>query len=912
MLVGREGECARLDGLIADARRGRSSALVVRGPAGIGKSALLAYAGGRAGRTALRGTCGVESEVELGFSSLFDLVRPDLTRIEELPAAQAAALAGALSLGPAVPGSRYAVAAATLMLLATVAEAGGLVVTVDDAQWLDAPTAEALAFAARRLDAEGVLLLFAVRDGEPSALDGSGLPELRVAGLGRKAAHALLLQQGPIASDVAERLVQAIAGNPLALREVPSMIPAAVLAGREPLDEPLPVSRAVEAAFAHRVVGLPPATRWCLLLAAASETPSLVILAAATGTVGGGLAALGAAERVGLVTVDGGRVVFAHPLLRSVIYHGAGSHERRRAHRALADAVPPGAVERRAWHLGRAAAGPDEAIAGGLEEAAVAARAVAGPGAGARAFARAAELTPDPDERARRRIEAARDLQTSGCVDDSSALLGLALADTDDPALRADADLLRARLQVWGGEPGRAFASLRATAAGVAVDDPARAAALLTDAAVVATMRGDYAAQVATAHAAVAAAQRAGSDAAVAAAEVVLAHGLVNTGSGAEGEALLRRREAHLGDGTPVDAAALLQLAGFTWMCLEDDAAARRHLDVAIGSLRDAGAFGTLPFLLASRSMLDHRTGRWAAAGAGAWEAVRLAEETGHLGELPFHLVCLAAIEAPQGRVRDCRAHLATAAELVERFGVDSVRPWMEAALGALELGQGRYGEAVAALERIPPLVARMAIGQPTLVLWLPDLVETYARSGRRADAGEALEELEGQAEASGRIWARATAARCRGLLAPSGKADQHFRAALEWHGRSPAPFEVARTNLCYGERLGLERRRTEARGPLVSALDAFSRLGAEPWTARARAELARNGGRVRGHTDPGLDRLTPQELQVALVVAEGAANKEAAAALFLSPKTVEFHLGNAYRKLGVRSRTELTRLVTG
>lgn len=911
MLVGRERECTHLDELLAQARDGRSAALVVRGEAGIGKSALLSYAERRAGRMGLRATCGVESEVDVAFSSLFDLVRPDLPRIGELPPGQAAAMEAALALGPQSGGGRFAVAAATLSLLAVVAEEHGLLVLVDDAQWLDPPTTQALAFAARRLQAEGVVLIFAVRDGEGSGVDLAGLPELRIEGLGPEAARLVLAARGrPVVPEVADRLVRLTAGNPLALRELPLTLPAEVLGGHAPVQEPLQIGRRLEDVFTRRLDRLPWATRSCLVLVAASGTRSLATVASAVAAAGQDVAALRPAELAGIISVEGDVVEFVHPLMRSVVYQAAPGTQRRRAHQVLADVVSPADVDRRAWHLGRAAAGPDEAIARGLEDAALAARARAGRGAGARAFERAAQLTPNPEERCRRLIEAARDYQLSGEVESSSPLIDQALAESDDPDLRAEAGLLLARLLVWRGEPTLAYSSLRAQADALRTVRSTRACALLTDAAIVATMRGDYRAQVASAEAAVAAARRSGSETGLAQAEVVLAHGLVNIGHGGEGVAILLRRDVRVDTATRPEDAPLLQLAGFAWMCVEENARARQHLDVAIGSLRQAGAFGSLPFLLASRSMLDHRTGRWAAACAGASEAVRLAQDCGHDSELPFYLVCLAAIEASQGRDEDSRGHLDTAAGLVERYGVDSVLPWMEAARGALELGQGRYDEAIVVLQRIPELVRRMAIGQPTLVPWLPDLVEAYFRAGRLSSAERALGELERQAEASGRIWAHATAARCRGMLCPTGVADRQFHAALRWHEQIVAPFDLARTQLCFGERLGLEGRREQARDLLHSAFDTFERLGATAWTERAGERLMSSGARRRRRTDPRLARLTSQELQVAYAIQDGATNKEAAAALFLSTRTIEFHLGNAYRKLGLRSRTQLARLL--
>ncbi len=343
----------------------------------------------------------------------------------------------------------------------------------------------------------------------------------------------------------------------------------------------------------------------------------------------------------------------------------------------------------------------------------------------------------------------------------------------------------------------------------------------------------------------------------------------------------------------------------FTW--LEDYDRARRLLADGIAQARAWSAPGLLPYGLLSMCELEFRTGHWASAYAAGAEAARLGEETGQLNDRAYAFGVLSRVEAALGREEDCRAHLAQSLELVEQLGAEILRAYAGATLGFLELGLGRAEQAVAALEAVASFLGERPAGDPAVLQWVPDLVEAYVRQGRRADALATLARFERDAEHSGSGWAAATAARCRGLLAGEDAFETEFRDALALHD---TPFESARTELALGERLRRAGRRVEARASLRAALATFDRLGARPWADRARAELRASGERVRRGSPAAAERLTPQELQVALEVAGGSTNREAAAALFLSPKTIEFHLRNVYRKLGIRSRTELVRMV--
>jgi DNA-binding CsgD family transcriptional regulator len=344
---------------------------------------------------------------------------------------------------------------------------------------------------------------------------------------------------------------------------------------------------------------------------------------------------------------------------------------------------------------------------------------------------------------------------------------------------------------------------------------------------------------------------------------------------------------------------------GQAFMWMEDHDGSRRLLEGGIAQARAWSAPGLMPYGLLCLCELEFRSGRWAHAYAAGDEAVRLAEETGQINDIGYSLAVLARVEAALGREAECRSHMAASLEIVDLLGAEIVRGYVACTLGLLELGLGRAEEAVAALEELAGFLGERPAGDPAVMQWPPDLVEAYVRLGRREDAERALGVFEASARHSGSSWATAAAARCRGLLAPDDAFDEPFAAALEYDGM---PFESARTRLVLGERMRRAGRRVEARAALRDALVTFSRLGAQPWAQRARTELRASGERVRRGSPTATEQLTPQELQVALEVARGSTNREAAVALFLSPKTIEFHLRNIYRKLGIRSRTELVR----
>ena len=912
MLLGRKAEAARIDRLLAAARRGESGALLLRGEPGIGKSALCRYALERAPAMTTLEVRGLESEVELPFAGLSVLLAPVIDRLESIPEPQAAALAGALGLSAPIPGDPLTVYAATLSVLAAAADEAPLVVVVDDAHWLDQSSGQALLFVARRLHSEGIALLLTARTGEAFSSGGSELAELELSGLSMDASMALLTEatHGRVTPAVGERLHDATAGNPLALAEICAQLSDDQLAGGQPVEDPLPAGPSLQRALRRRSTELPVETQRAVLIAAASDSEAMHPIAAAIRSLDMGVEALEPAETAGLIEIEVATLAFRHPLLRSAVYHGATPPERRAAHAALAGALSGDRdAGRRAWHLAHAAVAPDENIAEALESAAMDARQRSGSAAAATAFERAATFSITDEQRSRRLFEAAIDYDLAGQLDRAIALLGEALSYTVDPLLRADIHNLRGRLDSWRRPTQATQRLLLEEAERVEAVDPARATLLLVNATTPSFLLGDTAQALAIAERAYAVGERVGGPMAMLAA-LPLACALILRGDSRRARELLTQCRPLVDQG---DVFMVAPLAGQLMQCLawvEDYATADTVGQRVVGAARKSSAPGVLRLVLAFRSELDFRLGRWSEAYAHATEALRLAREAGSGTELAYSLTCLARIDAAQGREADCRAHVEEAREVFADRGIASTLSYGQAALGLLELGLGHVDRAIEQLELVAALNLEHGLGHPNVIPWRPDLVEAYARAGRREEAEVALATLEQEADSADSAWARGTAARCRGLLAPEDDFEAHFAKALEYQSGASAAFDRARTELCLGERLRRSKRRIDARKALRQALVAFERVGATPWAERAQAELKATGETAR-RRDVSLSlQLTPQELQVALTVAGGATNREAAAALFLSPKTVEFHLGRVYRKLNIRSRSELAREV--
>jgi DNA-binding SARP family transcriptional activator/DNA-binding CsgD family transcriptional regulator len=903
-LVGRERECDRIAELLAAARAGRSGALVLSGEPGVGKSALCAWAVARAASMRVIAVRGVESELDLPFAGLSELCAAELGRVAQLPEPQARALEAGLARRDPNPGDRFAIGAALVSLLALAAAREPLLVVVDDAQWLDASSAAALLFAARRLRGESVALLIAARPGTRFDAERADVPCLLVRGLAPVAASALLEHaHGGIADDVAKLLAARTGGNPLALLEVPTILTSAQLAGHQPIDEPLPVGPTLVRALLGRLDGLPDGARRALLVAAASGAERVQPVVDALAALGLDRALLDAAERAGVLTIKGERFEFRHPLLRSALYHGAVGPLRREAHGALARVT---AGEARAWHLAYAIVGEDEGVAAMLEEAGMEARRRGAPAAAAAALERAGRLSEPGDRRIRRFTEAARDAHIAGQSAAALELLDDALAGSPEPVQRADIQHVRGRILVMQGRTGTAYRLLVDEAARIRDLDSNRTAAMLAEACLDRFLSADVATAVEVAREANRVAERA-EPGVQAFAGVMLAVALVVSGNRADGSALLDRHLPLLRMADPLtEAGELISVAAQCSLWLERHDVAAELLGGVTATARRASAPAALLHPLACRAELDLRVGRWTLASAQLQEAAGLGAVMGQTVFAAYPPECLAWLAGAAGEERRCRDHAAHAITLIDAHRNELGRLYVLSALGLLELSLGRIDGAIAELERARDLADGHGIAEPNVGHWQADLVEAYARAGRSEDAHDALEAFECKAERTGGRWALGTAARCRGLMAENGDHDTWFETALGHLEAVDARFEIARTHLCHGERLRRAGRRTDARHALGLAHEEFDRLGARPWAARAQVELRATGATPRRRKEGAdRDRLTDHELQVAMIVARGASNREAAASLFLSPKTIEFHLAHIYRKLGVRTRTE-------
>jgi DNA-binding CsgD family transcriptional regulator len=914
MLVGRDAECERIDRLLSQARHGTAGVLVLVGQAGVGKTELLRYAQSRGADMQVLRARGSETEAELSFAGLADLIRPLIGAISQIPAPQAAALAGALRLtSPPDGGDRFASYLATLSLLAQEADETPVLAIIDDVQWLDTATIEALAFVCRRLSAEPIAVLMSARDSQDALPVGlRDLPTTQLRGLDDDSA-ALVLDDAcaeTLTPAVRRRLVEVTAGNPLALREIPSVLSEQQRLGADPLPDPLPAGPSVRWAFGRRLGTLSDNARTALLVAAISNSNNLAEIDRALSLVGASVQDLIEAEAVGMVTIADGRLEFAHPLVRSTVYASADDQQRRHAHQLLADSLcDDDDLDRRAWHLAAACFGPDESVARQLENAALMARRRGGPVGAATALERSARLSPDRSSRVRRLREAAGDWVFAGVPKRAEALLDEAETLGPDPAERTHIVLLQSSLATYAGDTERAYGLLTAEAARAERDDPGGAALLLAKAVLPVLADGDVRLAATTAGQAQTIA-RSSSPFVSAQVNAIVLHTFILSGQGRSVASLIDRYEALLPTSEGLlraRFAACSLAASFIWT--EQFDRARSGLGRVVAAARAAGAPAMLPYPLALTCDVSRRTGEWAAASAAGHEAVTLARELRQPGDLLPSLVCLARLEAVQGLEQDCRAHVSEALEIAGERGFRSMVTVARHALGSLALGRGELELAIPELEQAGQLTRDGGLEEPAVVEWAPDLVEAYVRCGRLEEADRLLVTFTSQAERSGQCGGLAAAARCRGLLASTSEYEKHFTVACELHERAEMPFELARSRLCLGERLRRDQRRVDARVPLRQAAKQFQQLGATPWTERTVLELRATGETVaRDAQAPAA--LTPQELQVALTVASGATSREAANSLFLSPRTVDHHLGKIYQKLEVRSRTELVRMV--
>ncbi|HEY2438377.1 MAG TPA: AAA family ATPase [Solirubrobacteraceae bacterium] len=900
-LLGRRRECAALDQLMASVRTGLSRALVLRGEAGVGKSALLEHLVQHASGCSVARTAGVESEMELAFAGLHQLCAPFLDPLERLPAPQRDALGTAFGLRGGDPPDRFLVGLAVLSLLSDVAEERPLVCIVDDAQWLDSASAQALSFVARRLGAESVGLVFAVRDSSGERhLD--GLPELAVGGLDDPDAYEVLAVAvtGPLDERVRDRIVAETGGNPLALLELPRGRTPAELAGGFGLPEGPALSGQIEQSFRERLAPLAPSTRLLLLVAAAEPVgdPLLVWRAAAKLSIGPDAAA--PATAAGLIDF-GASVRFRHPLVRSAVYGAGAPQERQRVHRALAEATDADLdPDRCAWHLAQATVGLDEDIAAELERSAGRARARGGLAAGAAFHERAVELTPDPRQRAQRALLAAQSKHQAGAPDAALRLLGMAQAGPLDELEHARAQLLHAQITFAMTRGRDAPPLLLEAARRLEPLDPrlARETYLEAFAAVLSTdrlVRGEDAREVA---AAVLAADWEPSaracDLLLDGLALLTRDGYV-AGAPALTVALRAFREEHLSE---EDELRWLWVAYHVARALGDygawDELTARHLELA----RRAGAFSLLSIALTERVAVELASGRIAVATSLAAEQDAVIEATGS------HLVPRASIVLANWRGRDAEALALTEAREQEvlRRGEGL---WLVANEWGSVLrynGLGRYEEALAAAERAAEDPRGMG-------LWIRDLfelIEAAVRSGHAERAAGPLAQLAEIAHAAGTDWALGSYARAAAMLAEGETAERLYREAIERLSRVPGSETLARAHLLYGEWLRRENRRVDAREQLHIAHAMLADVGMEAFAERARHELLATGEKVRKRTVETRDELTPQEGQIARLARDGVSNSEIGTRLFISPRTVEWHLHKVFTKLGISSRKEL------
>lgn len=915
VLVGRTDECEFLTATLDDARKGVARAVVISGESGIGKSALLRHvtvAAAASGFTVARAQ-GIESEAEIAFAGLADITRPFQAGIAGLPEVQARALGGSLALGPPAGGERFVVATATLGLLAAAADSAPLLLVIDDAHWLDRPSAEAITFVARRLVAERIACLIAVRDGEPSAMDCAGLTRLPVHGLGVHAAKELLDRRPspPMAAEVRERLIDGTGGNPLALIEAADALSPAQRDGRAPIAEPLPTGTGIEQAFLRRLDPLPADCRAMLLLAAAGHGCDLRTIRDAGRRLGADPASIETAEATGLIAIDALRLEFRHPLIRSALYHAAPSSERRAVHRALAQALAShGDEERQAWHLCLAAEGHDEQVATLLERTAVSARDRTAYATASKGFERAASLSADLPSRHRRLVGAAAVGHLAGQLERADSLLDEALGSVSTPLERAEIQHLRGCIGLWRTNPRRSSQMLVEEAERIIGLHPDKAALMMADAVAPAMAGGDVMSALAIGERACLIARH-GDRSVQRLVNAIRGAALVAQGRGADGYAHVQASPMfeEMSDFHFTGSAPSYHVP-VTHACVwaGDWARGEVMLDRAVGKARALSVIGLLPFLLGVRSELNFRTGKWDAALSDAVESVILARQSGEHSFLPFALVAQSVVHAGRGDRERCQRTVEEAVRLADLHETLPARAYAAASFGLLELGLGRPGDAVPHFEAVAELMRGAGVHQPGVIQWQADHVEACLRAGSRPRGLDVLATFEREAEASGNPWALGASARCRALFADPARVESHLARADELFGRLRATFEQARTDLCRGELLRRARQRVAARGHLSRALSVFDRLRAGPWADRTRAELEATGAPARRRETSAAPPLTAQELQVAKLAAEGEGNREIATALFLSRKTVEFHIGNLHRKLGTTSRARLVR----
>jgi len=909
VLHGRDAERGRLATLLAEACDGHAGTLLVHGEPGVGKTALLEDLVASAGSDVqvLRAQ-GMESEMPLPFAALHSLLRPVLGIRDRIPTPQARVLRAAFGEADDVTVEPFLAALATLSVISEAAVDAPVLCVVDDAQWLDQATADAVLVAARRLAADRVAVVFAARDGEGRAFAPDGVPAVALRPLAGDAARAVLTEAAGAAvpDDVADQLLTQAAGNPLALVELPTTLSGQQLAGDAPLPPQLHLTAGMERVFLDRCRRLPQTVQTLLLVAAADDSGHLATVRAAAERLGADPDSIDAAERSGLLLVDGDTVRVRHPLVRSAVYQAATSRERREAHRAMAEALDPDAdPDRYAWHRAAAVDTPDLAAVAGLTAAGARAERRGGYAAASAAYERAAELTAAEQPRAAHLYAAARTAWAAGLTAPARRLAAAARDIADDRVLRADIDRLRGRIDVNVGSATDAHHTFAAASRAVSADDPTRSLELAVAAVLLSTYGADSGTRL---------------DADALAADAIggrtprtrcLGHLLrtLTLAAAPDWPGAVASLRAALDAGADVADLDLLSHLGNAALHVGDDDAHHRSFTAMVTGARAAGAGMLVLYALPRLGFTQLVTGRWAALRGDAEDALSLSASVGQRQLAAAPLGWLAVLAALQGRPdAECDALLAELDQAAgQPLGVlaDPVHDLLRWAQGTRAANGGdtrgakhRFGSIrVGAIRRLTAV----------------DRIEAAVRAGDQDQALAWVEELAPFAEGTGWPWALATVAHGRALLAEPAAAPALFDAALAHHAQPGGrPYDRARTQLAYGEFLRRSQHRVDARTHLRAALQTFEDLRAEPLAARAGQELRASGETARKRDPSTRLTLTPMERQVAGLVRQGLSNKDIAAQCWVSPRTVAFHLRNIFTKAGVTSRGELARLDLG
>jgi DNA-binding CsgD family transcriptional regulator len=900
VLHDRRTEREALGRLLEAVRGGHSRVLVVSGEAGVGKTALVESVIGSASGFRVVRAVGVESEMELAFAALQQLCAPMLDRLDRLPAPQRDALGVAFGLRSGEAPDRFLVGLAVLTLFSEVAAQQSLVCVVDDAQWLDRASVQALVFVARRLFAESVALLLVTRD--PSG-ELTGFQDLVVEGLRDGDARALLgsAMGVPLDERVRERIVAETRGNPLALLELPRGLTPGELAGGFGLLDAPGLSGRIEQSFRRRLEALPPETQRLLVVAAAEPVGDPVLVWRAAQRLGIGVSAAEAAEADGLLKISA-RVTFRHPLVRSAVYRAASPQEKQAVHRALADATDPDSdPDRRAWHLAQATAGLDDDVASELEHSAGRAQARGGLAAAAAFLERSVRLTVDPERRARRALAAAQAKHMAGAPDAALQLLGIARAGPLDELGSARVDLLRAQIAFASSHGSDAPPLLLAAAKRLEALDIDLARATYLDALSAGQFAGRLAGSVGAPEVATAALAAQQPPHPPRASDLLLDGLATRSVAGYAAAAPMIKRALRAFRSEDISSEEQLRSlwlasrhAGVMWDDESWDVLTARHLKLA----REAGALTVLPLGLNIRIAVDTLAGEPAKAASLTEELRAVTEATG--GRFPPYAPLL--IGAFRGREAEAPGLIDEIVKEVTARGEGLGLAAAEWARAVFYNGVGRYEDAL--------LAAQRAAEHPeglTFFNWaLVELIEAAVRTGTPERAVSSVGVLLEMTRAAGTDWALGIEARSRALLSEGEAVEPLYREAIERLERTRVRVELARARLVYGEWLRRERRRLDAREQLRRAHEMFTQFGMEAFAERARVELAATGEHARTRTVETLDDLTPQEAQIARLAAEGATNQEIAAQLFISPSTVDYHLRKAFRKLGIKSRHQL------